>query len=74
MRQSCRPGSSFRLWLCRYVKCMVLMYDDFDSFQPYDDWCFTATFVHMVGFKGNEAKSKMKHPSGMPTPTFELRW
>jgi len=24
--------------------------------------------------KINEAKSKMKHPSDMPTPRFELRW
>ena len=23
---------------------------------------------------GNEAKSKMKHPSDMPSPRFELRW
>ena len=34
-----------------------------------DDWCFTASFVHMVGemgwatSKGNEAKSKMKQLS-----------
>ena len=32
-----------------------------------DNWCFTATFVHMLDLmgeatcKGNEAKSKMKH-------------
>jgi len=45
-----------------------------------DDWCFTAIFVHMVGqigratSKGNEEKSKMKHPSDKPTPRFELRW
>ena len=45
-----------------------------------DDWRFTATFVHMVGqmgrviSKGNEAKSKMKHPSDMPTPRFEQEW
>jgi len=38
-----------------------------------DDWCCMATFVHMVGWmgratsEGNEAKSKMKHPSDMPT-------
>ena len=38
-----------------------------------DDWCFTATFVHMIGkmgratSKGNEAKSKMKHPSDSPS-------
>ena len=43
-----------------------------------DDWCFTATFVHMVDLmgratsKGNEAKTKIKHPSDMPTPRFEL--
>ena len=43
-----------------------------------DDWCFTATFVHKVGYmgratsKGNEAKSsKTKQPSDMPTPRFE---
>ena len=24
--------------------------------------------------KDNEAKSKMKHPSDMPTPRFELMW
>ena len=24
--------------------------------------------------KGNETMSKMKHPSDMPTPRFELRW
>jgi len=40
-----------------------------------EDWCF----VHMVGrmgrstSKGNEAKSKMKHASDMPTPRFEFR-
>jgi len=34
------------------------MYDDDD-----DDWCFKATFVHMVG---NETKSKIKQPSDMP--------
>ena len=33
-----------------------------------DDWCFTAIS------KGNQAKSKMKHPSDMPTPRFELMW
>jgi len=43
-----------------------------------DDWCFTVTFVHMVGqmgratSKGNEAKSKMKQSSDMPTLRFEL--
>jgi len=43
-----------------------------------DDWCFTATFVHMVGemgratSKGNEAKSRIKHPSDKPTQRFEL--
>ena len=42
-----------------------------------DDWCFTATFVHKVGYmgratsNGNEAKSKMKQPSDIPTPRFE---
>jgi len=25
-----------------------------------------------VTSKGNEAESKMKHPSGMPVPRFEL--
>jgi len=45
-----------------------------------DDWCFTATFVHMVSkiglptSKGNEAKSKMNQPSDMPTPGFEQGW
>jgi len=45
-----------------------------------DEWYFMATFVHMVGqmgratSKGNEAKSKMEHPSDVPTPRFELRW
>ena len=45
-----------------------------------DDDDFTATFLHMVGemgratSKGNEAKSKVKHPSGMPTPRFEHGW
>ena len=24
--------------------------------------------------KGNEVKSKMKHPSDMPTPRLELKW
>ena len=44
-----------------------------------DDWCFTATFVDKVDwmgrttYKGNEGKSKMKHPSDMLTPRFELR-
>jgi len=41
---------------------------------------FTATFMHMAGYmsrvasKSNEEKSKMKHPSDMPTPRFELSW
>ena len=44
-----------------------------------DDWSFTATCVHKIGkigrktFKGNEAKSNMKHHSVMPTPSFEIR-
>ena len=35
-----------------------------------------ATFVHMgrATSEGNEAKSKTKQPSDMPTPRFELRW
>ena len=46
--------------------------------QQDDDGCFTATFVHSVGYmgqatsKGNEAKSKMKHPSDMPTLRIEF--
>ena len=38
---------------------------------------FKATFVHKVGqmsSNGNETVSKMKHPSDMHTPRFELRW
>jgi len=37
-------------------------------------------FVHMAGSisqatsKGNEVKSKMKHPSDMSTLSFKLRW
>ena len=43
-------------------------------------WRATTTFFHKIGYmtqvtsKGNEAKSKMKHPLDMPTPRFELRW
>jgi len=39
----------------------------------------SAIFVHMIGQMGqpsskcNEARSKMKHPSDMPTPRFEIR-
>ena len=40
----------------------------------FDDWRFTTTFVHMVGSNRTEAKSKMKHPSDTPTPSFELGW
>ena len=45
-----------------------------------DDWCFMATFEHMVSqmdwatSKGNEAKSNMKQPSDIPTPRFEHGW
>jgi len=45
-----------------------------------DDWSFMVNFVHTVDemvratYKGNEAKSKMKHPSDMPMPRFEHRW
>ena len=45
--------------------------------QDDDDWCFTDTFVHKEGemsqvtSKGNEAKSRMKQPSDMPTPRFK---
>ena len=52
---------------------MIMMFVD-------DDWCFMATFVRMVGqmgratSEGNEAKSKMKRPSDMPTPRFEHGW
>ena len=41
-----------------------------------DNWYSTATFVHMVvkmiraTSKGNEAQSKMKQPSDMPTLKF----
>ena len=54
-----------------YWSVLHLMQDDDD------DWCFMATFVHMVGratSKGNERKLKMKHPSDMPTLRLELGW
>jgi len=58
----------------------MFMDDDDDDDDDDGDWCFTATFVHMIGqmgratSKGNETKSKMKHPSDMPMPKFEHGW
>ena len=54
---------------------------DDDDDDDDNDWCFNATFVHKLGkiglatSKGNEVKSKMKHPShNMPTLRFKLGW
>ena len=65
--------------------CGGVLYLDFELIRPVansrgDDWCLTATFVQMASWMGratsigNEAKSKMKHPSDIPTPRFDLRW
>jgi len=40
-------------------------------------WPVLCTWQAKIGqatSKGNEAKSKMKQPSDMPMPRFELRW
>ena len=60
----------------RLIREIWICIDDDDDDDDDDGWCFTAPFVRLVGraiSKCNEAKSKMKQPSDMPTPKYLYR-